>query len=247
MKILKHYLILGLLLVTISVIEGSCSFTKKKEKENYLILVDENTVLDWSGQDSITPVNSDSEEKRVNQPFAYCISVLPTVSVPFHGTDTNVMDNPISCFRCDTPSDFEEYLQYLSAIPENFLRHGSEYWSEYCTSQLRIIQGMKVEGTPILFYMSVVVGYNKTRSLVFAILDSLGQEISSKILVTDDENLKAYKGKKGLYKTSSYTVTPTSIEIDVFSGSEDYEYAKTLEEHLIYRINPDGKIELVEK
>ena len=246
MKKSKYYILACLVLCTWSVFSQNCPSTKKEKKEK-------NDVFEWAFEleekdiNLATTLTNDYKEKMlldtINS-FLSWISILPTVSVPFYGTDTNVSNNDTSFFNYDNDIlvGFEwKYLKYLSAIPDHFLGEEDTY---YCASRVYVIKGMDVEGIPVLFHMAVPIGYNKSRSLIFAIFDSSGKEISSKILVTDDEDLEAYTGQKGLFRMSSFLINSSFIEIEVFTNTEGYEYAKTFEERFIFRISSDGKIRL---
>lgn len=169
--------------------------------------------------------------------FMHLLDLVHNENVPFIGSDTDIVFYDFD-FNCNTTPFYLEkhFLQQLKSIPKYFLSDTGYY----CTSRLNVIRGMDIDGIPIIFYMQG--GWEKSRSLVFAVFDSLGNEISSKILVTDDCSIDAYKdSNKWLYKHSIYNVNISSIDIIVFSGGS-YEDKKYTKSYLKFQVSKNGKI-----
>lgn len=230
MKIYKQYVLLYLFFLILFVV----NFFKLQEQKNDI---------------SIVPLNMDfcidfNQNKKImldtSMSFLHLLKFLPVENVPFKGNDTDIIFYDLD-FDCNTTPSYLErkFLKYLTIIPENFLSDTGCY----CTSRLRVIRGMNINGIPLIFYMQG--GWEKSRSLVFAVLDSVGNEISSKILVTDDCSLDAYKdSNKLLFKHSIYTIDTSSIKIDVFSGSY-YGDPKVQKSHIVFSVDGEGKIKKV--
>ena len=101
--------------------------------------------------------------------FMHLLDLVPNENIPFKGGDTDIVFYDFD-FNCNTTPFYLEkhFLQQLKSIPKYFLADTGYY----CTSRLNVIRGMDIDGIPIIFYMQG--GWEKSRSLVFAVFDSCG-------------------------------------------------------------------------
>lgn len=171
--------------------------------------------------------------------FLSILDSLPIGKVPFSGGDLDVELN--SHFDCNTNYEFvTQYLIKVTAIPK---KHLSIYnSSSYCSSRLTQIKGMDVKGYPIIFNYANFGDFS--RSLVFAIYDSLGNEISSKILVTDDPIFKKIKNPyNGELISSTFVINKNSIELTIYT-SEMYGDPNAVVSKKTYLVDKQGTITL---
>lgn len=171
--------------------------------------------------------------------FISLLDSLPCGIVPYSGGDLEIESN--SYFDCNTNYKFEaKYLIKITAIPR---KHLSTYnSSSYCSSRLTYIKGMDVNGYPIIFNFANFGDFS--RSLVFAIYDSLGNEISSKILITDDPIFKNIKNPyNGEQISSTYVINNNSIELTIYT-SEMYGDPNAIVSKKTYLVDKKGAITL---
>ena len=81
-----------------------------------------------------------------------------------------------------------------------------------------------------------------TAESVYAVFDSLGNEIYSKILVTEDSIIENNPQK--MYKQTLYMLDYSHIEILVFKSTDFYGDLKAEQDYYNYLINEDGSLKL---
>jgi hypothetical protein len=189
-------------------------------------------------------ININQKDKNKNDStFLFLINPYYKKILPVYCTDLDLIEN----MSCLDETNFElrsKYLMNISAISQlskfAIYDNGKFIGSSYVINKLQIIKrpGMSVYIT--LFYIKAP--WDNSRSLVYAVLDSLGNEIYSKILVTEDSIIENNPQK--MYKQTLYMLDYSHIEILVFKSTDFYGDLKAEQDYYNYLINEDGSLKL---
>jgi hypothetical protein len=234
----------------------ACGQTNKKTtNENELSISNNDSSVNLLNADTIYDMATEStilEEMGKNmateEEFVEIIkNNLPSVKIPFSVIDTNY--NSGNCGN--TSLNFLNRLSKLSAFPNNFTQ-----MSVFC-SYIMNIEGTKLKGFPLIINLFRGAGVDNN-TLIFALYDVSGKEVTSSILATE-----AYlflptsydmKDKELIRKGWTYTFNNDTIDMIVYSSYDSDYYAvgaiqdpNAQKEHRIFHILEDGVVELIEK
>ncbi len=139
-------------------------------------------------------------------------------------TDTNQIEWD---WDCSIPDDIQKSLLSLSCVP-NVWHYSSEY-SYYCCFNLNVVF-VNPKVIMAVFYTNANTDF--TRSLIIATFDTLGNEISSHIIATDDNNIvrplqsngKEYRIVRTIVEIKDNNINVT--EISLFFGQYDDTYRR---------------------
>ena len=95
------------------------------------------------------------------------------------------------CLLCDTPDDVFQHIQELSCLPADLL----DMKGLYCSGNFARLDINNIDSSvvPMLFYIEADMDF--TKSLLFVSFDSMGNELSSIVLATDDDRVRPLKEK----------------------------------------------------
>lgn len=138
----------------------------------------------------------------VAQSFAKELHSYEKRILPLIITDTNQIEWD---WDCSIPSNIQKKLLSLSCIPEPW--HYSPDYSYYCCFNLNVAS-ITPDIILAIFYTNANTDF--TRSLIIATFDTLGNEIQSYILATDDLNLVQPLQSNG----QDYRIIRTTVALD---------------------------------
>jgi hypothetical protein len=151
---------------------------------------------------------------------------------------------------CDnTPINFLSRLSKLSVFPKNFSIH----LYSYCSYVIKV-ENTKLNGFPLLIDLEYAGGGYK--SLIFALYDTSGKELSSTILATNSYHLlpTSYdvENEQLTNKGWTYTFSKDTIDMIVYSSYNDefrdytaIQDPEAKKERRIFHILENGKVQLI--
>lgn len=130
---------------------------------------------------------------------AYCQQDYSSVfrawcsKIPILKSNQPVQDSSFLCLclLCDTPRDISRHILKISCLPAGLL----DINGPYCSGNFIRLGCKNVDScvSPMLFYIEADMDY--TKSLIYVSFDSMGNELSSMVLATDDERVRPLKEK----------------------------------------------------
>jgi len=185
-------------------------------------------------------------QKVINDPdstFLFLIEPYRTIYIPLYCTDLDNTDN----MYLSEETNFElrkKYLINISAISKlskfSVYENGDFIGSNYAMNKLQAFKKPETSNFIILFYIRAA--WDLSRSLVYAVFDSFGNEVYSQVLVTEDPIIEDNPQK--VYKQTLYKVDDSHIEILVFESTDFYGDLQAKQTYINYLINEDGSLTL---
>jgi len=138
----------------------------------------------------------------------------------------------------------KKYLINISAISKlskfSVYENGDFIGSNYAMNKLQAFKKPGTSNFILLFYIKAA--WDLSRSLVYAVFDSFGNEVYSQVLVTEDPIIEDNPQK--VYKQTLYKVDDSHIEILVFESTDFYGDLQAKQVYINYLINEDGSLTL---
>ena len=195
-------------------------------------------------QQNVYSVNKQEVRSENDSTFLLLIEPYCRTVFPLYCTDLDYWDNTDEL----DPTNYELQMKYLlnisaiSKLSESLVydNKGKLAGSYYYINKLQAFKKSETSNFIILFYIRAA--WDLSRSLVYAVFDSFGNEVYSQVLVTEDPVIEDNPQK--VYKQTLYKVDDSHIEILVFESTDFYGDLQAKQTYINYLINEDGSLTL---
>ena len=172
-----------------------------------------------------SPTAHDSTFHSMIAPYIYC-------SEKIHADDTSVYEN--MGFPNLLPNlTLQSYLKTHNAQLKPIITFEEDHGLCYCISNLIVLKEMN--HYVCLFYINAA--WDLSRSLVYAVYDSLGTEMFSKLLSSDD---KLLGNNDGCYRQTVFSLDNNLLTLWVYCRESYYDHNVANSKQFQYWIDKDG-------
>ena len=172
--------------------------------------------------------------------FQTWIDQVPVVKQGQQIQDSNFL---CLCLLCNTPSEIKKHIQKLKCLPTGMLDSKSPYCvGDFCQLEFSNVDSCVI---PLLFYIEADMDF--TKSLILATFNCNGEELSSKVIASDDVKFRPLTNPSD---SSTLNFFQYIILNNILYVREcHYNYKNLLLENIsiyAYKISYNGKIQEID-
>lgn len=187
-----------------------------------IFLLSQSTILSAS---TTTQTDNDSTFYPMIAPYIYCTEKI-------HANDTSVYEN-MAFPNLLHDLTLQSYLKTHNVQLNPIITFEKDHGLCYRISNLIVLKNMNYY--VCLFYINAA--WDLSRSLVYAVYDSLGTEMFSKLLSSDD---KLLGNNDGCYRQTAFSLNNNYLTLWIYCQESYYDRNVANSEQFQYWIDKDG-------